>query len=982
MSRTLLLLSALALTTSFAALSTPEDEWVENSNDPQPDDPLPAGAGLVQPKSSALAEENDAHWQRIKAEQSTPLGGESATTVDTSGKKFAFIKAELDRIRSKCNRDPIKTFEVTDAKRKIIQGIEYHFNVLIDGNVEKSVVMHRRAPDQQHPTTEPTDGDSPDKKGETHLRDLFSLVSVDPHPCPENFGAEFASLDDDDLPHEFPQGLVLPSEEEMNYVEMELTDEQKASLPTNWDWRDHMPGTPAKAADALNQGSCGSCWAFGAATTMAYRLNIASNGKYNAVPSPQIGMSCAKGSGACNGGWFSNFYNAMRDNNIPAHWSEAYTGKPGSCPASSSKSIAYKAKNAPGSTRTGPSITGVDAMMLEIKTNGPAGMAINAGDTAFQRYKSGVAQTSVQGSLSHAITVLGWGTMDGVKYWLVQNSWGAGWGDGGFMKIERGKNTLSCEKSGALPGYAATTNMECSSSPACKNGGAFKKDCSCHCLSGYSGATCNSCQKTCSGAQYTGQAGIVAGSCRCSCNAGYSTPSNLRGYGDCAMKWSFTGTGNAAVEDGKLTVASGPVNFDFSEVGTTPSDKLQRVKKGDMLVAVAAGSKPWTAEGGWNTDIKANVCAAKAWPAEPCVSGSGSLAVPSKAAAYDVYYVKYNGMSEFGQDKGYGSDFMLLPDRLCVGGVDCDSAPPPPPPPPPAPEPPPPPPACQDKGSSCESWAKSYDCSKTYKIGGESTKLNVYCCVSCGGGSKPTPKPTPKPAPRPSPSPPSPSPSVCSDKGTSCPAWSKSYDCTATYKIGGVAQKLNAYCCKSCGGGATPTPKPTPPPTSRPTPPPTRRPTPPPTRRPTPPPTSKPTPPPPSGCSDKGNSCSTWVTKYDCTKTYKIGGVSQKLNAYCCTSCKSTPTPKPTPPPSSGSCTDTSTRGCPQWAGTYDCSRMFKFGGATYGTKLSTYCCKSCAAKGEEMVELKKMTQLELVELKDPEEPQIEPIVDGWTEAN
>ena len=48
-------------------------------------------------------------------------------------------------------------------------------------------------------------------------------------------------------------------------------------------------------------------------------------------------------------------------------------------------------------------------------------MAINAGDTAFQRYKSGVAQTSVQGSLSHAITVLGWGTMDGVKYWLVQN---------------------------------------------------------------------------------------------------------------------------------------------------------------------------------------------------------------------------------------------------------------------------------------------------------------------------------------------------------------------------------------------------------------------------------------------------------------------------------------------------------------------------------------------------------------------------------
>ena len=44
--------------------------------------------------------------------------------------------------------------------------------------------------------------------------------------------------------------------------------------------------------------------------------------------------------------------------------------------------------------------------LQEIHDNGPAGMAINAGHAAFQRYKSGVAQTSTQGGLSHAVTLL------------------------------------------------------------------------------------------------------------------------------------------------------------------------------------------------------------------------------------------------------------------------------------------------------------------------------------------------------------------------------------------------------------------------------------------------------------------------------------------------------------------------------------------------------------------------------------------------
>jgi len=37
----------------------------------------------------------------------------------------------------------------------------------------------------------------------------------------------------------------------------------------------------------------------------------------------------------------------------------------------------------------------------------------------------------------HAMEVVGYGTLNGVPYWHVKNSWGAGWGDGGYLKIRR-----------------------------------------------------------------------------------------------------------------------------------------------------------------------------------------------------------------------------------------------------------------------------------------------------------------------------------------------------------------------------------------------------------------------------------------------------------------------------------------------------------------------------------------------------------------
>merc|ERR1719428_2493068 len=86
----------------------------------------------------------------------------------------------------------------------------------------------------------------------------------------------------------------------------------------------------------------------------------------------------------------------------------------------------------------------------------PVSIAIEADQSSFQMYGGGVLTKKCGSKLDHGVLLVGYGTDAGTDYWKVKNSWGASWGDHGFVRMTRGKNICGINSVPNAPQFGST----------------------------------------------------------------------------------------------------------------------------------------------------------------------------------------------------------------------------------------------------------------------------------------------------------------------------------------------------------------------------------------------------------------------------------------------------------------------------------------------------------------------------------------------
>jgi hypothetical protein len=205
--------------------------------------------------------------------------------------------------------------------------------------------------------------------------------------------------------------------------ESETTD-----LPDTIDWR-----TEGAVTDVKNQGQCGSCWSFSATGAMEGAW-FKKTGKLVSLSEQQlVGCSTDYGNNGCNGGLMDSAFEYAIDNGgMCTETDVPYTAKDGSCvKCSPTVTVDHCVDVTPNN----------QLHLKEAVSRGPVAIAIEADAMVFQFYSGGVLDSSRCGTnLDHGVLVVGYGEEDGKKYWLVKNSWGDSWGDGGYIKIARSES--------------------------------------------------------------------------------------------------------------------------------------------------------------------------------------------------------------------------------------------------------------------------------------------------------------------------------------------------------------------------------------------------------------------------------------------------------------------------------------------------------------------------------------------------------------
>jgi len=245
---------------------------------------------------------------------------------------------------------------------------------------------------------------------------------------------KFSDLTNEEFKRMYLQSQKFPSPKPVR----EIDSVKLGQAQLNVDWRKSGYVTPVK-----NQRQCGSCWAFAAveAVETAYLMG----GQTITPLSTQQAVSCVTmfNSDGCQGGFpedalkYSKVWGLVTDKDYP------YVAKDTNCSIPSgakSYKIASYSKYAAQFRKTEQNI------YTKYASAGPV-IVHNLDVAGWKNYRSGVltpAQCKPERAY-HAPQIVGWNLVPPNNYWIIRNTWGADWGENGYIRMLYGNNTCGMD---------------------------------------------------------------------------------------------------------------------------------------------------------------------------------------------------------------------------------------------------------------------------------------------------------------------------------------------------------------------------------------------------------------------------------------------------------------------------------------------------------------------------------------------------------
>jgi len=181
----------------------------------------------------------------------------------------------------------------------------------------------------------------------------------------------------------------------------------------------------------MDQGQCGSSWAIVAVNTAQSDYCAQKTTPVLQEMSIQQVIDCDKYSLGCNGGTSASALDYIVKYGLEPASAYPYTGKTGECHYAAEKVVekfASVIKVEQGNE---------DDLTAKLFSYGPAAVAVDA--SGMQFYSSGIFCGPCTQTVNHEMLLIGYNqdSYHDKNYWILQNSWGATWGQSGYINLCR-----------------------------------------------------------------------------------------------------------------------------------------------------------------------------------------------------------------------------------------------------------------------------------------------------------------------------------------------------------------------------------------------------------------------------------------------------------------------------------------------------------------------------------------------------------------